>query len=108
MSNESEPLLDADDIQGNIIPGFNRKRRYLVAVSCTDKVRLQSALAWLRPRITRMSQALEHKDDRKLAFLNAMPVPERGDLWVNLALGVGATTALGATGVIDLDDQERS
>jgi Dyp-type peroxidase family len=108
MSNESEPLLDADDIQGNIIPGFNRKERYLVAFSCTDKGRLQSALALLRPQITRMSEALEHRDNRKRAFLSAMPAPERTDLWVNLALGVGATTALGATGVIDLDDDERS
>ncbi|WP_296710358.1 hypothetical protein [Rhodoblastus sp.] len=103
MSNEQEPLLDGDDIQGNILPGFNRTERYLVAFTCAEGLRLQRALARLRPEITTMSQALGHRDDRKLAFLAGAPPPQRTDLWVNVALGIAATEALGAHGVAALD-----
>lgn len=105
---DNEPLLEATDIQGNIIPGFSRLERYLVAFSCTDKGRLQGALALLRPQLTTMADALEHRDDRKAALLSQAPRPRRPDLWVNLALGVRATEALGASGVLDLDDDDRS
>src|SRR5262249_4589440 len=108
MSNEKEPLLDASDIQGNIIPGFSRLQRYLVAFSCNDKRRLQAALARLRPELTSMAEALAHRDERKRAFMMKARPPTRPDLWVNLALGVGATNALGASGVIDLDDDDGS
>jgi len=108
MSNETEPMLDAGDIQGNIIPGFSRAQRYLVAFSCTDKPRLQAALARLRPHLTTMSEAIGHRDERKRAFLMKVRAPTRSDLWVNLALGVGATNALGATGVADMDDEDGS
>lgn len=108
MPDETEPLLDGEDIQGNILPGFNRLERYLVAFSCTDGARLQAALALLRPKLTTMVEVLEHRDDRKRAFLVDAPAPQRPDLWVNLALGVGATNAIGAAGVIDLDDDDGS
>jgi len=36
------------------------------------------------------------------------PIPRRSDLWINLALGVGAIKALGASGVINLDDNDGS
>lgn len=108
MSDDNEPVLDATDIQGNIIPGFARLERYLVAFSCNDKGRLQAALALLRPQLTTMSDALEHRDDRKAALLSMAPRPRRADLWVNLALGVRATNALGASGILDLDDDDRS
>jgi len=93
MPDESEPLLDGSDIQGNILPGFARLERYLVAFSCIDRERLQGALALLRVRLTTLADALEHRDDRKRPFLNNSPAPQRPDLWVNLALGFGATSA---------------
>lgn len=108
MPDDNEPLLDATDIQGNIIPGFSRLERYLVAFSCTDKGPLQAALALLRPQLTTMTDALEHRDDRKAALLSNAPRPRRSDLWVNLALSVRATNALGASSVLDLDDDDRS
>jgi hypothetical protein len=37
MTNAQEPLLDASDIQGNILPGFNRKEQYLVAFSSESR-----------------------------------------------------------------------
>src|SRR3982751_6119654 len=103
MADEAEPLLDGEDIQGNILPGLTRAQQLLVAFSSTDKDRLRRALAALRPRLTTMVTALEHRDERKRAILEDAPRPQRSDLWVNLALGVRATDALGATAVADLD-----
>lgn len=103
MADGQEPFLDASDIQGNILPGFNRSEQYLVAFSCEDKQALQGALAALRPRLTTLATALEHRDERKRAFLTGARRPRRGDLWLNLALGPGATDALGAGAVRGLD-----
>jgi len=49
MFSDAEPLLDGEDIQGNILPGFNRLERYLVAFTCSDGERLQKILSsWVR------------------------------------------------------------
>src|SRR3954465_226785 len=103
MAIEMEPLLDGEDIQGNILPGLTRAQQLFVGFSSTDKDRLQRALAALRPRLTTMVTALAHRDERKRAILQDAPRPQRSDLWVNLALGVHATDALGATEVAGLD-----
>ena len=108
MSSDDEPLLDGADIQGSIIPGLNRPERYLVAFSCTDGERIRKALAALRPQLTTMAEALGHRDERKRAFLTMTRAPPRSDLWVNVALGVRATNAIGATAVVDLDDDDGS
>lgn len=103
MADSQEPLLDAGDIQGNILPGFNRKEQYLVAFSCENKDALQSALAALRPRLTTLTTSLEHRDDRKRAFIAGEGRPWRDDLWLNLALGPRATDALGAPEIRGFD-----
>ena len=94
MAADQEPLLDASDIQGNILPGFNRKQQYLVAFSCENKEALQGALAALRLRLTKLTTALEHRDDRKAAFIAGLRRPRRGDLWLNIALGPRAVERL--------------
>jgi Dyp-type peroxidase family len=108
VSNSSEPFLDGGDIQGNIIPGLNRAERLLVAFSCLERTRLQDALRFIRPLITSMNTALAYRDERKQAFVSKMRVRSRPELWVNLALSVGATNALGAAGVLELDDEDGS
>jgi len=103
MADDPEPLLDAGDIQGNILPGFNRNEQYFVAFSCDNKEALQNALAALRPRLTTLLTALDHRDERKQAFKAGFGRPRRGDLWLNLALGPRASDALGAGTVRVLD-----
>ncbi|CAL75159.1 Peroxidase [Bradyrhizobium sp. ORS 278] len=102
MAAAQEPLLDAADIQGNILPGFSRQQQYFVAFSCDRKDALQAVLAEL-PRPTPLSTVLGHRDDRKAAFMSGEPRPQRDDLWLNLALGPNATDALGAPQVRQLD-----
>lgn len=108
VSTNLEPFLDGGDIQGNIIPGLNRAERFLVAFSCTEKARLQAALTFLRPLITTMNAALAYRDERKRALGMNVRVPPLPELWLNVALSVGATNALGAAGVLDLDDDDGS
>lgn len=102
MSDATEPLLDAEDIQGNILPGFSRLQQHFVAFSSDDRTALQSVLAAL-PRPTTLATTLGHRDARKAAFLAGAGRPVRGDLWLNLALGPRATDALGAPQVRALD-----
>jgi Dyp-type peroxidase family len=108
MGDDADPLLDGEDIQGNIFPGFNRSERYLVAFASTDGARLKRVLARLRPDITTLSVALGHRDERKFAFLAGVPAPARSDLWLNIALGPRAINALGANDVATLDVGENS
>lgn len=103
MASNPEPSLDAGDIQGNILPGFNRNEQCFVAFSCEDKEALQGALAALRPRLTTLTTALDHRDERKQAFIAGAGRPQRGDLWLNLALGPRGTEVIGAGNVRALD-----
>lgn len=55
-----------------------------------------------------MVEALGHRDERKLAFLSKKAAPLRDDLWLNIALGPRATSALGVDGMDGLDDDSLS
>lgn len=93
----SEPLLDAADIQGDLLPGFRRQNQLIVGFSGTAPEALRAALAALVPRVTPMATVLGSREDRKLALRAGAAPAGRGDLWLNLALGVRAMRALGAT-----------
>lgn len=90
-----EPKLLADDIQGNILPGFRRAQQCLVGFQGEDPAVLRAALDVLHGLLTDLATVLDHKDQRKLAFLASTEPPRSADLWVNYALGPRATDALG-------------
>ncbi len=104
MDAGSEPQLDGEDIQGNILPGFRREQQLFVAYSATDGDRLAQALGVLQPHVTRLAATVAHRGARKLAFAAKQPPPPSSDLWLALALGARAVAALGAAEVADLDD----
>jgi Dyp-type peroxidase family len=91
----SEPELDAEDIQGNILPGFRREQQLLVAFASTDEAALRAALALISDAVTDLATVLDHKDDRKQALLKGAMPARRGDLWLNYALGASASARLG-------------
>ncbi len=99
----AEPRLDAEDIQGNILPGFRRRHQLLVYYRAGSESVLRSALAALAPRVTPMTPVIRHRDARKTALSEGAPEPELSDLWVNLALGAAALDQLGESGVQALD-----
>lgn len=98
-----EPLLDADDIQGNVIPGFRRRRQLLVGYRAASEGTLRKALAVLSPLITPAAPVVRHRDARKDALAADDLEPEIADLWVNIALGAAAMKRLGEDAVAELD-----
>lgn len=102
MAEATEPLLDAQDIQGNVVPGFNRAQQLFAAYTADDADALRRALHSL-PSLTSLETALGHRDDRKAALSSGLGPPLRNDLWINLALSVKATDLLGADKVRNLD-----
>lgn len=99
-----EPLLDAGDIQGNIIPGFRRKAQLLVYYRAPSEDALRAALAVLAPLVTPMAPVFRHRDTVKAALTAGEEPPEIPDLWVNLALGATALDRLGEREVRSLDE----
>lgn len=102
MSEAAEPLLDARDIQGNIVPGFNRRQQYFASFSANDPEALRRALQSLPP-LTTLETALGHRDERKSALSRGLGPPLRDDLWINVALSAKACDLIGAEKVRSLD-----
>ena len=98
-----EPKLDADDIQGNIIPGFRRKHQLLLGYRAGSEGVLRSVLSALAPRVTPVPPVMRHRDGRKAALEANNDEPEIPDLWVNLALGAAALDRLDESAVRQLD-----
>src|SRR5258708_23380984 len=104
MADPKNPLLDGDDIQGNIFPGFQRQGRMLVGYRAPSEHALRAALAVLAQRVTPLPPVLDHRDGRKNAFIAGDPAPQMPELWTNLALAAGALDRLGEKAVRALDE----
>lgn len=98
-----EPRLVAEDIQGNVIPGFRRRRQRLLYYSAGSEGILRAALSVLAPRLTAVPPVMRHRDARKAALERGEPEPEVPDLWINIALGASALDRLGEDAVRSLD-----
>jgi Dyp-type peroxidase family len=74
----TEPLLDADDIQGHVLPGYGPGNTYLLAVSAASGDAARAFLRLVQPRLTSMRTALGQRAERKAFFLGlaALPPPQ--------------------------------
>ncbi|HWK03778.1 MAG TPA: Dyp-type peroxidase [Puia sp.] len=114
-----EPLLAADDIQGNIAPGFKLPFQCLIGMK-GDKVTLLEVLALLAPKITTMRRAAAYHIERVakakatgIFGIESFRLPAQQQFcWINLAMGrdflrrlnIGAPEAISpafATGLYD-------
>ena len=88
-----EPILDKDDIQGNIVPGFLKPHQRVLALTLSDA---RMAKAWINEitwQITTLSQCMETRVKvRKHRGLGinrqhtiAEPMPDVNDAWLNIA-----------------------
>ena len=87
---EREPLFEAQDIQGNILRGFDTKFLELVGLKIDDRVQARSWLAGLGPQLA--SLAMVH--DYRLRRTNGDP-DTTTEVLVNLALSRYGLEALG-------------
>jgi hypothetical protein len=53
---EPEPLLDVDDIQGNVLAGFNKDHQLLLALAIRDLAAAKAWLGRLAPHVHSMAQ----------------------------------------------------
>jgi Dyp-type peroxidase family len=95
MSDPADPLLDGEDIQGNVIPGFNRAQEVLAAFTVNDADDLRRALAGL-PALASMKDVMRQRKVQKASLAAGMGRPATGEFWTNLALSARAADLLGA------------
>jgi Dyp-type peroxidase family len=102
----AEPVLDIDEIQGNIVPGFLKPHQGVLALSFGD---VGGAKGWIReimPSITTLAQCMESRVKvrqyrglgvNRLSML-AQPVPDVDDAWLNVAFSRAGLAKLLAGG----------
>ena len=91
-----EPVLAVDDIQGNILPGFNVFNQTLVGFTVPADG-LDAAREWLGrvlPLVSTLAQVSEFRNVRRSALRRGEPRPP-SPVWMNLALDVNGLRWLG-------------
>ncbi|HEX8067383.1 MAG TPA: Dyp-type peroxidase [Thermoleophilaceae bacterium] len=102
-----EPVLDAGQIQGNVVPGFMKPSMAVSALVIEDVGKAKSWIAATAPRITTLAQAMETREQVRAlrtlrplvaGTLGAIP-DEVDDQWVNVGFshqGLGKLLAGGS------------
>lgn len=90
-----EPVLDVDEIQGDVLPGFNTLHRRLIAVCFDQRDRGQTMLAELAPRVATLAEVCHLRSERRERLAHGRGRP-RTPLWLNLALTARGLQRLGA------------
>jgi Dyp-type peroxidase family len=93
-----EPVFDdeaRDDIQGNVIPGFNKDHQHFLFFRVGRKAPAKKWLRWLAPYISSMDEVLAfNRMYRELRFrLASKDVPVKAT-WVNVAFSCRGVAAL--------------
>ena len=93
-----EPVYDAAflaDVQGNVIPGFNKDHQHFLFLKLRDAARARRWLAALAPRLATMDEALEfmraHRTARQRTGEREPPL---NSVWINVAFSFDAIAAL--------------
>ena len=107
-----EPLLDIDQIQANIAPGFRFPIQHLIAVRVGDTASARRLIAAVLPQITTMREAVAFHSQRlqvarqSYTFsLESFSAIESRPVWVNIGLG---QELLEKVGVAAAEDADRS
>ena len=97
-----EPLLDLDDIQGNIYPGFNKDHQTFRFLGIADAAQARLGLADLAGEVATSAMV------RRYASLRAAVKAARAGgpsgmsaTWMNLALGYGGLAKLASPALAD-------
>jgi len=95
---EPEPVYDAKkrgNIQGNIIPGFNKDHQHFLFFRLGTRARTKEWLRWIAPLITSMEEVLAFvRAHRALRLRLGVKEPPMCAAWVNIAFSYRAVRVL--------------
>lgn len=107
-----EPLLNVDQIQANIAPGFRFPFQEVIAVKCGESA-ARTIISSCLPQITMMREAFNFHDERlekKQAYnfsVASFEAMESDPVWLNVALGKRLLDELGESSAADFDNSFR-
>lgn len=100
-----EPILELDDIQGNIIPGFKKDCQHFLFFRITDPVLAKAWLKKLVPKLSTANEVLKSHQLWKDMRTKTGSDPDNLDfMFINCALSADGLKKLGVTGVEQFDD----
>ncbi|WP_243074646.1 Dyp-type peroxidase [Microbacterium sp. SS28] len=105
-----EPLFDAAvtaDVQGNVVPGFNKDHQRFLFLVIDDVTRARAWLQWLAPRLSSMQEVLDFRREfRRERLLTGAADPSAKATWTAFALSrSGVVTLLGEDALEQLGDE---
>ena len=98
----AEPVYGREagnDIQGNVIPGFNKDHQQFVFLRLGDIAAAREWLTWLAPRLATMNEVLDFRREFRAARLRlGVREPGMTSTWTSVALSHNAIAALAGPG----------
>src|SRR5215510_11603344 len=109
---QNEPLLNVSNIQGNIIPGFNKDFQALLFLKIEDGKgsNFRHWLEELVPRVTTMESVLVFRNFLKVEEWRGKPAevpPKVKTTWINIAFSHAALEKLGTINK-DIDFKDKA
>jgi Dyp-type peroxidase family len=106
-ADELEPVLPLDDIQGNVIPGFNKRHQRLLGLRISDLGAAKRWLARIAPEVTTAAEVQRYKELRRELKARRGGGPSGlAAGWTNLALSAPALRRLVGAGEVDRFEDE--
>lgn len=100
-----EPVLNLDNIQGGILPGFRKDSQHFIFLRITDEAAARTWLKSLAPRISSASEVRQAHQLWKAQRRRLGRDPDNVDfLFLNCALTANGLRKLGVDGVEQFDD----
>lgn len=90
MTLADEPVLDIDDIQGHIFPGFGSQYSIVASFRLIGSWSGRATIAALLPEVTTMAGALQEREARKAALSAGSPLPDQAKVSLALSFSSGA------------------
>ncbi|MFH8250643.1 Dyp-type peroxidase [Microbacterium sp. B2969] len=105
-----EPVFDAAataDIQGNVIPGFNKDHQRFLFCTATGTDGARAWLRWLAPRLSSMQEVLDFRREfRRERLASGSAKPSKKATWTAFALSrAGVVKLVGADALEELGDE---
>src|SRR5688572_11080628 len=88
MAELIEPVLETSEIQGNIIPGFNKSHQFFLGYRILDPAGVKAWLRTVAPQITSADEVVQFRAlrARMMARRGSEPPPaELAIVWLNVA-----------------------